>query len=229
MKDKIIKNIPNMFTLFRILTTVIGLLTFILGNVGAAVLFYALGAVSDGLDGWAARKLNAESEFGRKLDAISDKFFVLSLTLSSLLSGNLLMLIPLVLEGEIAAINIASEKMHQEPHTARIGKFKTASLFVTLLIGLIASKTSSFYLLFAPLLVNSTILQVKTIKTYEKVMLDKALGTYEEADKNIVNDENKKDECLSLKDKLIGLKNELLYYSSLNDIPVKEKRKELKK
>ena len=128
MKDKIIKNIPNMFTSSRILTTVIGLLTFILGNVGAAVLFYTLGAVSDGLDGWMARKLNAESEFGRKLDAVSDKFFVLSLMLSSLLSGNFLMLIPLVLEGEIAAINIASEKMHQEPHTARVGKFKTAKI-----------------------------------------------------------------------------------------------------
>jgi CDP-diacylglycerol--glycerol-3-phosphate 3-phosphatidyltransferase len=39
----------------------------------------AIAAVSDFLDGWLARRLQAESTFGRMLDPIADKLFVLVL------------------------------------------------------------------------------------------------------------------------------------------------------
>ena len=48
------------------------------GDVARIVAFlvFALAGVSDWLDGFAARKLNAGSDFGRMLDPIADKVLV---------------------------------------------------------------------------------------------------------------------------------------------------------
>ena len=79
MKNKIIKNIPNMITISRISASFLACIMFILGNFPVSLGFYVYAACSDAVDGYFARKLNATSELGRKLDAISDKLFVLSL------------------------------------------------------------------------------------------------------------------------------------------------------
>ena len=78
MKNKIIKNIPNAITTSRIISSIVGAISFILGNYYLSFGTYIYGAISDFFDGLAARKLNAYSEFGRKLDAVSDKLFALS-------------------------------------------------------------------------------------------------------------------------------------------------------
>ena len=101
MKNKIIKNIPNMITISRISASFLACIMFILGNFPVSLGFYVYAACSDAVDGYFARKLNATSELGRKLDAISDKLFVLSLIFPSIFMGNYLMLIPLFLETKI--------------------------------------------------------------------------------------------------------------------------------
>lgn len=167
MKDKIIKNIPNALTFSRILASIAGAGAFISGNIPWAIGLYIWGAVSDFFDGLAARKLNAFSEFGRKLDAVSDKLYAGSLLIPSIWCGNLLMIIPLVFEAKISHINLTAEKMGFEPHTQRIGKFKTATLFATIIAGLLATLDPALYFVLLPLLTTSTILQGKTITVYE--------------------------------------------------------------
>ncbi len=71
--------LPNLLTISRILLVPVFALAFALhsdtGRVVAFVVF-CLAGVSDALDGLAARKLRASSDFGRMLDPIADKILV---------------------------------------------------------------------------------------------------------------------------------------------------------
>ncbi len=71
--------LPNALTILRILLVPVFAVAFVLpGDVArmVAVLVFALAGISDWLDGFAARKLKAGSDFGRMLDPIADKVLV---------------------------------------------------------------------------------------------------------------------------------------------------------
>jgi cardiolipin synthase len=71
--------LPNALTVLRILLVPVFALAFILpGESGRMASFavFCLAGMSDALDGLAARKLRARSEFGRMLDPIADKILV---------------------------------------------------------------------------------------------------------------------------------------------------------
>ena len=71
--------LPNALTILRILLVPVFAVAFVLpGDLAriVAVLVFALAGISDCLDGFAARKLKAGSDFGRMLDPIADKVLV---------------------------------------------------------------------------------------------------------------------------------------------------------
>lgn len=71
--------LPNILTIMRIVLVPVFALAFVLpGDIARLVAFvvFCIAGVSDALDGLAARKLNAGSEFGRMLDPIADKILV---------------------------------------------------------------------------------------------------------------------------------------------------------
>jgi cardiolipin synthase len=71
--------LPNTLTVLRILLVPVFALAFMLPGEGARLASFALFCVagaSDVLDGLAARRLRARSEFGRMLDPIADKILV---------------------------------------------------------------------------------------------------------------------------------------------------------
>ena len=74
-----IKNIPNLLSIFRLITIPIVAWLLLIDLFFYAALFTILIAVSDFLDGFIARSLKAESELGSYLDAIADKAFVISI------------------------------------------------------------------------------------------------------------------------------------------------------
>ena len=72
-------NIPNLFTLFRIILIPVIVLAFYLPIAGSnqlAAILFAIGAMTDWLDGFLARKLNQSSAFGAFLDPVADKLLV---------------------------------------------------------------------------------------------------------------------------------------------------------
>lgn len=76
------KQLPNILTLSRIplLFIIVGLLCF--GGAAADVAAFALflaAAVSDWLDGYIARKVGAVSNFGKLMDALTDKIIMVGL------------------------------------------------------------------------------------------------------------------------------------------------------
>jgi len=71
--------LPNALTIMRIALVPVFALAFVLpGDAARLVAFavFCVAGVSDALDGLAARKLNAGSDFGRMLDPIADKILV---------------------------------------------------------------------------------------------------------------------------------------------------------
>ena len=72
-------NLPNALTILRVLLVPVFVIAFVMpGDLArmVAVLVFALAGISDWLDGFAARKLKAGSDFGRMLDPIADKVLV---------------------------------------------------------------------------------------------------------------------------------------------------------
>ena len=71
--------LPNAITVLRVLLVPVFAIAFVLpGDAARLVAFFifAIAGASDWLDGFAARKLNAGSDFGRMLDPIADKVLV---------------------------------------------------------------------------------------------------------------------------------------------------------
>lgn len=71
-----LKQIPNMLTLFRLLMIIpfIGYLSD--HDYKPALYVYILAGMTDGLDGWLARRFNWQTPTGRLLDPIADKLLV---------------------------------------------------------------------------------------------------------------------------------------------------------
>jgi cardiolipin synthase (CMP-forming) len=93
------KNIPNILTIFRIILIPIIIISFYFhgfaSNIIVAFLF-ALASITDFFDGYLARQFKAQSAFGKCLDPIADKLLVI-LTIVMLINfshGNLIILIP---------------------------------------------------------------------------------------------------------------------------------------
>ncbi|MDE1939684.1 MAG: CDP-diacylglycerol--glycerol-3-phosphate 3-phosphatidyltransferase [Alphaproteobacteria bacterium] len=71
--------LPNILTVLRIALVPVFAIAFALPGMTARLIAFAvftIAGLSDALDGLAARKLNAGSDFGRMLDPIADKILV---------------------------------------------------------------------------------------------------------------------------------------------------------
>ena len=71
--------LPNALTILRIVLVPIFAIAFVMPGEAARLIAFAvfvIAGVSDWLDGFAARKLKAGSDFGRMLDPIADKVLV---------------------------------------------------------------------------------------------------------------------------------------------------------
>jgi len=85
-------NLPNAITVSRILLVPVFALMFALPGTGArliAFVIFCIAGASDALDGLAARKLNAGSDFGRMLDPIADKILVAVALMMVMAEGNI--------------------------------------------------------------------------------------------------------------------------------------------
>lgn len=88
--------IPIFITIIRIILAPIIYWNIINGNIAISIILAIVAALSDFFDGYFARMLNQESNFGKVLDPIADKIFI-GFTLVGLYVGNLIPLFILVL------------------------------------------------------------------------------------------------------------------------------------
>ena len=64
--------LPSMFTVGNLFLGIISIIVAFQGNFSWAAFLVIIGMLLDGLDGRVARALNAQSEFGKELDSLSD-------------------------------------------------------------------------------------------------------------------------------------------------------------
>jgi CDP-diacylglycerol--serine O-phosphatidyltransferase len=65
-------SVPNMFTIGNLFLGIIAIILVFNDNPPLAAMFVIIAMLLDGLDGRVARALNAQSEFGKELDSLSD-------------------------------------------------------------------------------------------------------------------------------------------------------------
>ncbi len=83
--------LPNVITISRIVLVPVFAIAFALPGTAArliAFVIFCIASVSDALDGLAARRLNAGSDFGRMLDPIADKILIAVALMMLVAEGN---------------------------------------------------------------------------------------------------------------------------------------------
>ena len=160
------KNIPNIITISRIISLILGFIFFIKDNIVVYLILYIYGAVSDMIDGYLARKLDAYSKMGQYLDAISDKLYFLSLIIILLLNKNYLIIIPLIMEIIISVINYLTIRKYKTVFTERVGKHKTTLLMLTLILGVLTIKINNLKYMYILFLLLTTYFHIQTIIAY---------------------------------------------------------------
>jgi len=71
-------NIPNFLTLTRFLLVLVFVVFFRSGSYIGALLAFLLAGITDILDGFIARKYHLETEWGKLLDPLADKFMIVT-------------------------------------------------------------------------------------------------------------------------------------------------------
>ncbi|MEB2316702.1 MAG: CDP-diacylglycerol--glycerol-3-phosphate 3-phosphatidyltransferase [Xanthomonadaceae bacterium] len=135
--------IPTLLTLFRIALIPVLVVVFYLPYSWthiAAALIFALGALTDWLDGWIARRYRMYSAFGAFLDPVADKLMV-TVALFLIVQAHptpWMALWAAVIVGREIAVSALREWMAEVGQRARvkvawIGKFKTVVQMVALI------------------------------------------------------------------------------------------------
>jgi cardiolipin synthase (CMP-forming) len=86
------RHLPNILTISRLalLPVLLGLLMQgTSGAVWAALALYIIGAATDYIDGWVARRYGLHSKMGQMLDPIADKIFVTAVILMLIAFGRI--------------------------------------------------------------------------------------------------------------------------------------------
>ena len=198
--DKLKRNIPNIITISRIISLILGFIFFVNDEIILSIIFYVYGGISDAFDGYFARKLSAYTKFGQYLDAISDKLYFLSLIIILLIYGNYLVILPLIMEIIISIVNYLILRKNKKVFTERVGKFKTTLLMIDLIIGVIAIEINYFIYPYIIFLMLTLYFHFQTISAYINQLNNKSSG------KVVIFKEKK------IKERIIFLVKEFIYY-----------------
>ena len=128
--------IPNVLSFLRLASVPVFVVLFVTDHVDAAVILYAVGAFSDFLDGWIARRFNSTSELGKLLDPLADRVFIAALVVALVATD----VLELWLAVAIIARDVAILGLYPVVHRGAIRKIRVSftgkSATAALLIGL---------------------------------------------------------------------------------------------
>ena len=159
-------NLPNFLTLSRIpiLFGVVGFLYLpFSGASSLALVLFLIGALTDWADGYYARKQGMISNFGKLMDALTDKVFMVGLFISLLVIGILpewtLPLLLLILSREflITGLRLVAASDGVVLAAEKSGKHKTVSQMVAAILLLLAVAVRADFSDQLPLIVGNVL------------------------------------------------------------------------
>jgi cardiolipin synthase (CMP-forming) len=95
--------IPNLITIARLLIVPVVIVMIMQGEWGWAFFLFVVAGVSDGVDGYLARKLDMRTEFGAYIDPLADKALLVSIYVTLPVIG--------VLPGWLAIVIVSRDLM----------------------------------------------------------------------------------------------------------------------
>ncbi|MDA3899171.1 MAG: CDP-diacylglycerol--glycerol-3-phosphate 3-phosphatidyltransferase [Spirochaetes bacterium] len=132
-------NIPNLISISRILLIPVFLYLIFQPGWGQkflALIVFGIASITDFFDGWSARVLKQESELGKFLDPLADKFLVIAALICFLILDPLIPLwMVLVIIGRdllITVIRYLAVRKGNSIRTSKFGKIKTAFQMVSI-------------------------------------------------------------------------------------------------
>ena len=128
------KLIPNLLTIARPIGMIPANILFFTGNIIPALILTGCLLITDFFDGKLARKWGVQSKLGADLDAVSDKIMFLGMALPLLINYPVI-LINILGEAFIAAVNVKGRINGLNMKTVFSGKIKTWFLSCTLGLG----------------------------------------------------------------------------------------------
>ena len=81
--------LPNLLTLLRIGAVPVLILFLYEGRYGAALVVFVIAGITDGLDGWIAKRFDAVTRLGSILDPLADKMLIVSTYVMLTLAGDI--------------------------------------------------------------------------------------------------------------------------------------------
>jgi cardiolipin synthase len=87
--SQVLRNVPNLITLARMLMTPVAVLMIVSQRYLPAFLTFVFAGVSDAIDGFIARHFNLRTELGAYLDPLADKGLLISIYVTLAIYGEL--------------------------------------------------------------------------------------------------------------------------------------------
>jgi cardiolipin synthase len=131
-----ILTIPNVMSFARLASVPVFVWLFVAGHTNVAWILYAVGAFTDFLDGYIARRTNQVSELGKILDPIADRVLIIALAVA-LLADDVLpwgLALAIILRDALIVVvaPILERKGMERMSVSFVGKSATAALLIGL-------------------------------------------------------------------------------------------------
>jgi len=174
------KILPNIISVFRIILVPVFVVAYVVDTNDvkySAIIIYAVAGLSDFLDGFLARRLDAQSSLGKLLDPLADKLMTFTVIICITVSKPILLWAVIVFFLKEICMGIGGLVIHKVAHVElppsnMIGKISTAVFFLAcgalLIFSNISDEIASIIIAFAIGL--ALIALAVYVHTYVKVM-----------------------------------------------------------
>jgi len=126
--------IVNSVTMIRVIGTLIIPFMALILTPAQSVIYVSCLLLTDAIDGFLARRLNASTIFGSLLDQVADK--ILGIVILAVLARDYpIMLLPILTEILIIVVNTTAVSRGARESSSILGKIKTAFLALTIIAG----------------------------------------------------------------------------------------------
>ena len=173
------KVVPNILSFFRICLVPVFVIVYFIDTRDIkyyAILIYAIAGLSDFLDGFIARKFNAQSKLGKLLDPLGDKLMTFTVLICITITRPILLWAVLVFFVKEVLMGIGGLVLHKKAHVElppanAIGKISTF-VFYAVFISLMLFRIPGFIviILISIAIGLALIALVAYLKSYIEVM-----------------------------------------------------------
>ena len=145
-----VKQIPNLLSVFRIFDLVIVIIFMEYGMSIWAAAFFTVGILSDILDGFLARRNNSVTTLGKIIDPLADKILnigVLTAMIKIIDVPYWMVIVIIAREFAVTGLRIIAANENIIIPANKWGKLKTTSQFIAIIILILGLKEIGIYLL----------------------------------------------------------------------------------